>query len=125
MGRAFRATCESCLHSFPVSEGGGINFELLRCNTCGREEEVMYKDIWDTYLALLNGMQTIMPEMNGADGSTFPGEPITKREYRRRVVAKAGACSCGGRFTFNAPVRCPSCGSLAVADDGTLSVNFD
>jgi hypothetical protein len=125
MARSFQAVCKSCQHIFPAEEGGCISFELLRCRKCGRAKEVLYEDIWDTYLALLKGMQPELPELNGADWRTFSGEPITNREYRRRVVAKAGVCSCGGRFSFNAPLRCPSCGSDSVADDGSCSLLID
>ncbi|HEV3260463.1 MAG TPA: hypothetical protein VG013_26650, partial [Gemmataceae bacterium] len=66
-----------------------------------------YEAIWDTYLAMLKGLKSLMPKPNGADWRTYPGEPITEDEYRRRVEAKAGACPCGGQFTFDAPLRCP------------------
>ena len=81
--------------------------------------------IWDTYLAMLKGLQTMMTEPNGADWRTYPGEPITEDEYRRRVEAKAGACSCGGQFSFDAPLRCPSCRSDSVSDDRTRNIRFD
>jgi hypothetical protein len=86
---------------------------------------VEYEAIWDTYLAMLKGVKPLMPEPNGADWRTYPGKPITMDEYRRRVEAKAGACPCGGRFTFDAPLRCPACGSASVADDGTRTIMFD
>lgn len=125
MGRAFQAVCNSCQHTFPASEGGGFSFESLRCDQCGTETSVNYEDIWDTYLAMLKGVKPLMPELNGADWRTYPGEPITKAEYRRRVEVKAGACPCGGRFTFDAPLRCPVSRSESVTDDGTRTVMFD
>src|SRR5262245_16816323 len=125
MGRVFQAVCGSCGHTFRASEGGGFNFEALRCDKCGTPTAVEYEAIWDTYLAMLKGNKSILPEPNGADGQTYPGEPITKDEYRRRVEAAAGACSCGGRFTLDAPLRCPACRSEAVTDDGTDMIMFD
>jgi len=86
---------------------------------------VEYGEIWDTYLAMLKGLRPLMPEPNGADWRTYLGEPITEDEYRRRVEAKAGACPCGGRFTFDAPLRCPACHSESVTDDGTRRIMFD
>jgi len=125
MGRAFQAVCQSCQHTFPASEGGGFRFEALRCDRCGTDTAVEYEAVWDTYLAMLKGLQTSMPEPNGADWRTYPGEPITEDEYRRRVEAHAGACPCGGRFTLDAPLRCPACRSESVADDGTSAIMFD
>lgn len=125
MGRAFRAVCESCGYTFPASEGGGFSFESLRCDQCGVQTAVEYEAIWDTYLAMLKGIKPLMPEPNGADWRTYPGEPITEEEYRCRVEAKAGECPCGGRFSFEAPLRCPACKSVSVADDGTHTIMFD
>lgn len=125
MGQAFQAVCGSCQHTFRASEGEGFHFTILRCDQCGNEEFVEYEDIWDTYLAMLKGLQTGMPELNGADWRTYPGDPITEDEYRRRVEAKAGECSCGGRFKFDAPLRCPVCRSESVTNDGTYTIMFD
>lgn len=125
MGRAFQAKCAACQHTFPASEGGGVRYECVRCKKCGRDEDVPHEDLGDIYLAYLKGLNPVLAEMDGADGRTYPGEPITRREFRRRVVAKAGVCGCGGQFSFTAPLRCPACGSEAVADDGTRSIRFD
>jgi hypothetical protein len=100
--------CRSCAHTFPASEGGGFDFESLRCDRCGAGTAVEYQAIWDTYLAMLKGIKPLMPEPNGADWRTYPGEPIT-----------------GGRFKFDAPLRCPACGSVSVVDDGTETIMFD
>ena len=125
MGRAYQAVCGSCEHTFRVSEGGGFSFDALRCDQCGEETTVSHKDVWESYLAMLKGGNFSMPEPDGADGRTYPGEPITDEEYRRRVEAKAGTCSCGGQFRFDAPLRCPVCRSTSVADDGTYGIMFD
>jgi DNA-directed RNA polymerase subunit N (RpoN/RPB10) len=125
MGRAFQAVCKSCQHTFPAEEGGGFSFDLVRCDRCGRAAAVQHEDVWDSFLAMLKGLQTMLPEPDGADWRTYPGEPITKDEYHRRVAAKAGACPCGGRFAHDAPLRCPSCGSESVADGGSRRILYD
>src|SRR5262245_66179614 len=88
MGRAFQAVCGSCGHTFRASEGGGFNFEALRCDQCGTDTAVEYEAIWDTYLAMLKGNKSTLPEPNGADGQTYPGEPIKigRASCRERVM---------------------------------------
>ena len=86
--------------------------------------DVEYEVIPDTYLAFLKGLQTSMPELNGADWRTFDGPPITEEEYQRVVEQKAGTCTCGGRFAFDMPVRCPACRSDAATDLGTF-IRYD
>jgi hypothetical protein len=125
MGRAYQAVCKSCGHTFPASEGGGFSFESLRCDQCGEDTAVSHNDVWESYLAMLKGGNFAFPEPDGADGRTYQGEPITEGEFRRRVEAKAGICSCGGQFKFDAPLRCPACRSASVADDGTREIMFD
>ncbi len=125
MGRAFQALCAACQHTFPAAEGGGFHSDRVRCKKCGRDEVVLHEDIQDTFLAYLKGWRPDFPELIGPDGSVWPGEPITRREYRRRLVAKVGPCECGGRFSFTAPMRCPACGSESVSDDGSRRIMFD
>ena len=90
MGRMFEATCNACQHSFNACDGGTVSAESLRCTQCSESRDVEYQDIPDTYLAYLKGLQTSMPEMNGADWRMFDGPPITEEEYRRAVEGKAG-----------------------------------
>ncbi len=120
MGRVFEAECVACHNTFRADEGGGALFQGVGCDLCGKREGVMYEDIWDTYLAMLKGLHTGMPELNGADWRTYAGDPITKEEYRRRVEHRAGMCACGGKFLIDAPIRCPECGSDSVTDQGTI-----
>jgi hypothetical protein len=120
MGRMFEAKCTSCQHSFNACDGGTASAESLRCTQCSESQNVEYAEIPDTFLGFLKGLQTSMPELNGADWRTFDGPPITEDEYRRAVEVKAGNCACGGRFAFDMPVRCPACRSDAVIDLGTF-----
>jgi len=40
MGQTHRMTCNDCGKSFESDDGGGFQFYLLRCDTCGKEETV-------------------------------------------------------------------------------------
>ena len=125
MGRSFQAKCAACQHTFPASEGGGVCFQSLRCKRCGEDRDVSHDDIRDAYLAYLKGLNCMMAELDGSDGRTYHGEPITRREFRRRVLATVGTCECGGRFSYNAPLRCPACKSTEVSDDKTRNIRFN
>ncbi len=83
MGQAFQATCKKCGHKFRVSEGGGFTFFLLHCDTCG-QEKYLYEE-----------------EM----GTAFKN-PSERERWKADYVPP---CSCGGRFTDDAPARCPKC----------------
>ena len=41
----------------------------------------------------------------------FRGEPLSRDEYHAAAEATIAPCSCGGRFTYDAPARCPNCRS--------------
>jgi len=125
MGRCFQAACGTCRHTFMVTEGGGFSFDALRCNRCGADTTVAHADVSDDYLAMLKGFGCEGTEPDGADWRTYPGEPITNDEYRRRVEVKAGVCPCGGQFSYDAPPRCPACRSDAVTDNKLESIRFD
>ena len=45
-------------------------------------------------------------------------------EFEEGVEAFAGQCSCGGRFRYGAPVRCPSCYSTDV-EQGKIRRLYD
>ena len=37
MGSSYTARCKACGEVFTASSGGGFNFQLLHCDTCGKE----------------------------------------------------------------------------------------
>ncbi len=125
MGQSYGATCKPCGHTFVVSEGGGIFQELLHCTKCSETADVLHEDVRDAYLGYLKGMNNILPEMDGSDGQSYEGEPITRRQYRAAVEKKAGKCLCGGRFRYSARPRCPACASDDIFDNKTLRICYD
>ena len=44
MGSLYQARCLSCSKDFELSEGGGFQFELLRCDQCGETQSVKRND---------------------------------------------------------------------------------
>lgn len=45
--------------------------------------------------------------------SDYPGEPLSRDEYHAAAEATLDPCPCGGRFRYDAPARCPTCGSTS------------
>ena len=43
----------------------------------------------------------------------YQGKPLTRGGYHAAAEATLGACACGGRFSYDAPARCPECRSTA------------
>lgn len=125
MGKAYRAKCGACQHTFWATDGGGFCFESVRCERCGQDRSVPRDNIRGMDFAYVKGQDFPMEELDRSDRRMIPGQPITKEEFRRRVVAAAGVCECGGRFSFDAPLRCPACRSTDVEGDHRHIILFD
>ncbi len=87
MGSEYKTTCRKCGHRFILHSGGGVTFEQLRCEACGRATAV-----------LINGDHVV--------------DPSSEAGWARRMESKAGKCKCGGQFKLDAKPRCPKCRSL-------------
>lgn len=88
MGRRFLAKCKECSKEFIVREGGGRDFYLLHCDTCGKEK-VVYLSELDKNLPLMDG------------------EGLS---YNEKIEKYAGKCN-DGNYKINAKGRCPICNS--------------
>ena len=56
----------------------------------------------------------------------YRGEPISEREYQVAVEGLVGGCDCGGSFRYDAPPRCPECGSTREQwTEGTVQAIYD
>ena len=91
MGQQRDVVCKNCGHAYLVRIGGGFQFMLLHCDRCGLEESVTIEQI----------------------GSAIGAEGETGRWIEEHVEP----CGCGGRFTPDAPPRCPKCKSDEFEDD--------
>jgi hypothetical protein len=84
MGSQMRVTCRHCRTVFKACDGGGFFFHLLHCQKCG----------------------TDMPVTQDEMGDAFGAEQEIRDAW---VATNVPPCSCGGRFTFSAKARCPTC----------------
>jgi hypothetical protein len=128
MGHSFKATCKDCQLNFVGSEGGGFFFHDLRCDCCGESTSIGFDTIGEPHLRYVKGLQVpyciASSEADEIIRASYPGDSITEEQYHEAVEQLAGACPCGGRFKFDAPIRCPRCRSSHV-DPGDLLMMYD
>ena len=104
--------------SFRADIGGGRRFGQLRCLICGTEKTIGHAQIGEPFQKLRQDLEAL------DESDAQAGFDRACRVYRQVVEAMVGACACGGRFTFGAPVRCPICHSPEV-ELGALRRMYD
>ena len=114
MGSEFEARCRRCNHTFSVMQGGGMAFHLLRCDKCGKEKSVGFREAIDLHNQSLSARDsTTTGVRDDYIPEDTPGPGLTEAD----TEALLGKHRCGGRFRFDAPPRCPKCRSTEVALD--------
>jgi len=109
MGSLFDATCRECGTVFQASHGHGRRFQELRCDACGEARLIRHDEIAGPLRRFRRA-----GEVAGDIDDMEEGDRAFERarsEFEGEVEAFAGECSCGGRFCYDAPLRCPSCRS--------------
>lgn len=101
MGMIYKAVCSDCGHHFSTSEGGGFHFDLLRCDQCGEPRAVTHAE---------------------SENLRHEKVPQDQESFLVALAGLTGACHCGGRFRYDAPVRCPECRSTAVKNLGVSTL---
>jgi hypothetical protein len=115
MGSATGYRCQACGTCFQACDGGGFFFDLLHCDRCGVARNVAHGAMGDVHLAFVKGLK--MPyamaraELDGEIQRTYQGQPLDEGAYHAAVEHQLPPCTCGGRFSYAAPPRCPHCGS--------------
>ena len=122
MGSASSFICRTCGTHFMARDGGGFMFDLLHCDTCGATTSVSHQELGDIHLGFVKGLPGPYAVARAAKDrriqAEYPGRTLTRDEYHGAAEATLGACACGGRFTYDAPARCPGCRSTADKWDG-------
>ena len=120
MGHTFEAVCGDCGHVFSVSDGGGFNFHLLRCNKCGQTKSILFDEIADLHFRYVKGLSgpysIATSERDEWIRENYEGESISETEYYRGVERFAGLCDCKGEYRMDAPLRCPKCHSINIEE---------
>jgi hypothetical protein len=130
MGSMTGHICRACGAKFGVRDGGGFFFDLLHCDACGKAKSVGHRELGDVHLRFIKGLDhpyaLARAETDQRIQREYPGEPLSCSEYRAAAEATLDPCPCGGRFTYDAPPRCPDCRSTSELWDvnPTASVAF-
>jgi hypothetical protein len=128
MGHEVQAKCLDCGETFSVAHGGGFSFHLVRCDKCGESKSIRFDDLGELhtrYMKGLSGPFSIATAKHDEDIQKHaPVEPISEAEYLQGIEAIAGKCRCRGKYTLNAPPRCPKCHSTRI-EEGRIDIMYD
>ena len=115
MGSSMSYICKRCDAHFGARSGGGFYFDELHCDQCGRSTSIGHKELGDIHLRFVKGLKVpyaiARAEMDRRIQANYPGEPLSRDEYHAAAEATLDPCDCGGRFKYDAPLRCPTCRS--------------
>jgi len=121
VGKTYGAICNACGHRFEAREGSGFFFHALHCDTCGVEKIIPFDELGEAHLRYIKGHTgTHSKTTRSLDKfvqKNYPDPPLSEEEYHAIVEETAGDHDCGGHFCFDAPVRCPKCGSANLRND--------
>jgi predicted Zn-ribbon and HTH transcriptional regulator len=127
MGHTAEGKCLECGEEFEFSQGGGDEFHLVRCDKCGETkslalEEIPFEELWERKIRYEKGQVTRYFTVAELDklARIRRGERISKDEYNAAVELVAGRCGCKGKYTLNAPPRCPKCRSTNISEGRTI-----
>ena len=113
MGRATSYICRACGAHFMSRNGGGFFFDLLHCDTCSNDRSVGHQELGDVHLGFVKGLPgpyaVARAAMDRRIQDEYRGEPLTRDQYHDAAETTLDACTCGGRFRYDAPGRCPEC----------------
>lgn len=129
MGMSQSMCCNGCGEEFTWDDGGGFTFHLLHCDRCGLPRSVGFDEIKSLQAAYLKGTGGVWSvataEGDRAVAEDYGGEPIDQDGYHVGIEKVLSTCDCGGSFRFDAPRRCPRCGSQDVASGPGGIIMYD
>lgn len=107
MGLAYNVECDDCKYKYLLRLGGGVDFYLLHCDSCGNERIVRVEEMTRE---LLRG------NVSG-----------TVEERSEKIAGKCERCD--GHYKMDALPRCPKCKSLNYTeveeDDKVIRIHYD
>jgi len=95
MGAEYSARCQKCGHTFSVMQGGGFAFHLLRCDKCGKEKSVGFRELKDLHNRSISAPNSaVTADRDGSIPESTPGLPLTEAETEALLPKHR----CGGRY---------------------------
>ena len=129
MGVQREGKCLECGEAFTVSAGGGFSFHLVRCEACGETKSIGTDEI-EPLLASYQSDLLMRCYTAGSVAQDYYAkkhwdpDKAAEEKYKRSVEDFSGDCACGGKFTFDAPLRCPACHSTHI-ELGEITLFYD
>lgn len=127
MGQQLGAKCLECGYTFSVRHGGGFFFHLVRCEDCGEEKAIGFDELGELherYIKGLAGPYSLASREHDQIIQDDPKiKPISESECHQGIEDYAGRCTCGGKYSLDAPPRCPKCHSLLIKEGGDGMIN--
>ncbi|MCF8131316.1 MAG: hypothetical protein K9N10_22625 [Deltaproteobacteria bacterium] len=128
MGHIAGKKCLDCGCTFMEEHGGGFSFHLVRCDECGGTKQIGFDEIGELHLQYLKGLDGAYCIASSEHDKNVQEhaqvDPITEDEYNRGIDVAAGKCECGGKYTLDAPHRCPECRSTNL-EEGEVGIMYD
>jgi predicted Zn-ribbon and HTH transcriptional regulator len=128
MGHQVAAKCLKCGRSFKLDRGGGFIYHLVRCDKCGKTKAIGFDDLGQLHLRYVKGLPgpycIATADHDEHIRKNVPVEPISEDEYHKGIEAIAGKCKCRGKYTLDAPARCPLCHSKRIKE-GEITTLYD
>ena len=102
----------------------------LHCDRCGKAASVGHQELGDIHLRFVKGLKVpyalARAAMDRRIQQEYPGEPLSRDGYHAASEATLDPCPCGGRFSYDAPPRCPTCASTSETWDPTgATMHYD
>jgi Zn finger protein HypA/HybF involved in hydrogenase expression len=128
MGHQLSAKCLDCNQTFKLDRGGGFFFHLVRCDKCGRTKAIGFDKLGKLHLRYLKGLPgpycVATAEHDENVRKNVQVKPISQEVYHKGIEAIAGKCGCSGKYTLDAPARCPKCRSTRI-EEGPITLVYD
>lgn len=116
MGTLTSFICRTCGTHFAARQGGTRYSDLLHCEACGADLPLSHEELGDVHLRYIKGLSVPYAvsrmKFDRWIQAHYPGEPLDRGSYETAVESLQAACACGGRFTYRAEPRCPTCRSV-------------
>jgi len=98
------------------------------CDKCGKTKSIGFDDLGELHLRYLKGLSGPYSVETSEHDQYIKNhtslQPISEEDYYKGINAIAGKCRCRGKYTLDAPPRCPKCHSTRI-EEGETTIMYD